>query len=115
MRTIDLDKNQRPIARYIRLKSLRDVLQSAISGLPVPLNTSPEHMGRICGIVHPAAVNKKQRNEIMTPMQAISAEKHTGASVQGGGSAEEMATEFNDVFEDDYLSDYFSETGDSGY
>ncbi|KAF9210387.1 hypothetical protein BGZ59_009500 [Podila verticillata] len=106
MRTIDLVKNQRPIARYIRLKSLRDVLQIAISGLPVPLNTSPEHMGRICGIVHPAAVNKKQRHKIMTPMQAISAEKHTGPSVQGGGSAEEMAAEFNDAVEDDYLSDY---------
>ncbi|KAF9375505.1 hypothetical protein CPB97_011406, partial [Podila verticillata] len=115
MRTIDLDKNQRPITRCMRLQSLRDVLQLAILNPPVSLNTSPENMSRIYGITHPDALNNRQRNKILAPMQAILAEKHTDASVQGDGSAAEMAAESNDAVEDDYLSDYFNKTGDNRY
>lgn len=65
----------------------------------------PKNMDHIYGISHPNALNSRQHIKILAPMQAILAERRTGASVQVDESAEGMTVESNDAVEDDYLSD----------
>ncbi|KAG0318010.1 hypothetical protein BG000_004360, partial [Podila horticola] len=69
--TIDFNQNKRPIRQCMRLNILRDILQLAIKKRPVRLDTSEANRGRVSRIRHPDALNRRLRNKIVGPIQAI--------------------------------------------
>ncbi|KAF9322740.1 hypothetical protein BG006_002098 [Podila minutissima] len=65
MYNIDFAKSQRPVARCMRLMTLRKILTHAVSSPPVALDISWSNLQRIKEIPHPDKLNKTQRSKIL--------------------------------------------------
>ncbi|KAF9274476.1 hypothetical protein BGZ74_004339, partial [Mortierella antarctica] len=71
MYNIDFAKSQRPVARCMRLMTLRKILTHIVNSPPVALDTSPSNLQRIEEIPHPDKLNKMQRRKILETTWAI--------------------------------------------
>lgn len=92
MYNIDFDKRQRPIARCMRLTTLREILTDVVNSPCVFLDTSTHNMEQIRATTHPDDLNKAQRNKILETTRAI-LEEQQGSQDDNSDTAVTVASD----------------------
>lgn len=80
--TIDMQQRDRPIIQCLIRNTIRDILQLAVSNVPVVLDTSADNVSRILAIDHPDRANQACRKSFREALKAsASSEPAVGASL----------------------------------
>ncbi|KAI9242874.1 MAG: hypothetical protein BYD32DRAFT_402060 [Podila humilis] len=91
--TIEHSIKDRPVIQCMIRKTLRKILQEAVSARPVAMDVSPENLERVFAIKHPEEENHRQREKSRVKQKPEKEKEQDACRSEGGEPAQQTVAE----------------------